>query len=295
MKKKSIYRFLLLSLLMFVSIQLYSQEATKIKPYVTLQYFKNTEGLRILQTTLTYSRNRMELPLGGMEIAFYTGADKQTLLVRNSTNEKGVARFELGSDFEPQTGADGMWAFSSEFMGNDSIEGGTSEVSLRDMLLEMELTQADSIKTVTLKAYTKVGGKEIPVAGETVIVYVPRMFSLLSIGELTLDDAGSASIEFPSDLPGDKEGNLEVIAKIEENATYGNVEKRETMKWGLPTDYSVPVTHRALWTKIAPRWMIYSLSILLAGVWGHYMFAVISLIRIKIDADRKKAKDEYRL
>jgi hypothetical protein len=57
----------------------------------------------------------------------------------------------------------------------------------------------------------------------------------------------------------------------------------------------VPVTHRALWTKIAPRWMIYSLSILLAGVWGHYMFAVISLIRIKIDADKKKAKEEYRM
>ena len=95
------------------------------------------------------------------------------------------------------------------------------------------------------------------------------------------------AIEFPSDLPGDKEGNLVIIAKIEENATFGNVEKRETIKWGLPTDYSVPVTHRALWTKIAPRWMIYTLSILLAGVWGHYLFAIISLIRIKIDANRK--------
>ena len=72
----------------------------------------------------------------------------------------------------------------------------------------------------------------------------------------------AATIEFPSDLPGDKEGNLVIIAKIEENATYGNVEKRETIKWGLPTDYSVPVTHRALWTKIAPQWMIYTLSVL---------------------------------
>ena len=51
------------------------------------------------------------------------------------------------------------------------------------------------------------------------------MFSLLPIGELTLDDAGTATMEFPSDLPGDKEGNLVIIAKIEENATFGNVEK----------------------------------------------------------------------
>jgi len=48
------------------------------------------------------------------------------------------------------------------------------------------------------------------------------------------------------------------------------------------------------WTKIAPKWMIYTLSVLLAGVWGHYLFAIISLIRIKIDAARK-AKEEYRM
>jgi len=187
-----------------------------------------------------------------------------------------------------------MWAFSSEFTGNDTINGETSEVTVRDMRLEMALTEADSIKTVTLNAFTTEGGKEIPVSGEAVTVYVPRMFSLLPVGELTLDDAGSATMEFPSDLPGDKEGNLVIIAKIAENATYGNLEKRETIKWGLPIDYSVPVTHRALWTTIAPRWMIYSLSVLLAGVWGHYLFAIISLIRIKIDATRK-AKEEYRV
>jgi hypothetical protein len=295
MKRIFNYTLLFLSLLPVQSLQLYSQEPAKIKPYVTLQYFKNTEGQRILQTTLTYSRNRMELPLPGMEVAFYTGADQKIILVKSTTNEKGVAKFELNDALKPATNSDGMWAFSSEFSGNDTIEGGTSEVAIKDMILEMELSRADSIKTVTIKAFAKEGGKEKPVSGETVIVYVPRMFSLLSIGELTLDDAGRASIEFPSDLPGDKEGNLVVIAKIEGNATFGNIEKRETIKWGLPTDYSVPVTHRALWTKIAPRWMIYSLSILLAGVWGHYMFAVISLIRIKIDADKKKAKEEYRM
>ena len=293
MKKKLIYSILLISLLPFLSMRLYSQEAAKIKPYVTLQYFKDTEGKRILQTALTYSKNRMELPLPGMEVAFYTGADKKVLLTKINTTDKGIARFELSDDMKPET-VDGMWAFSSEFIGNDTIKGETSEVSVRDMRLEMALTEADSIKTVTLNAFTTEGGKEKPVSGETVTIYVPRMFSLLTVGELTLDDAGSATIEFPSDLPGDKEGNLVIIAKISENATYGNVEKREIMKWGKPTDYSVPVTHRALWTKIAPRWMIYTLSVLLIGVWGHYLFAIIALIRIKMDADRQ-AKEEYRI
>ena len=292
--KKLIYTILLLPLLPFLFVQLNAQDAGKIRPYVTLQYFKDTDGRRILQNTLTYSKNRMELPLPGQEISFYTGTDQKMLLTKSVTNEKGIATFELSGDMKPKTDGEGLWAFSSEFIGNDTIEGGTSEVAVRDIQLKMELSEVDSIKTVTVNAITSEGGKETPVSGETVVVYVPRMFSLLPIGELTLDDSGTASIEFPSDLPGDKEGNLVIIAKIEENSTYGNVEKRETMKWGMPTDYSVPVTHRALWTKIAPKWMIYTLSILLAGVWGHYMFAIISLIRIKMDAVRK-AREEYRL
>ena len=33
-----------------------------------------------------------------------------------------------------------MWAFSSEFKGNDTIEAGTSEITVKDVRLEMTLT-----------------------------------------------------------------------------------------------------------------------------------------------------------
>ncbi len=295
MKAKSIYTILFLLLLPVFSLELHSQDATMISPYLTFQYFMNTEGGRYLQTILTYSHNRMELPLPGMEIAFYSDGGQKVLLAKSTTDSKGIAKFDLGNEIRLGKDASGMWAFSAEFAGNDTIEKGVSEISVRDMRLDLNLTEADSIKTITATATTTEGGNEKPVAGETVIVYVPRMFSLLPVGEINLDDKGTGSIEFPSDLPGDKDGKLVILARIEENEIYGNVEKRETVKWGLPTDYSVPVTHRALWTKIAPRWMIYTLSVLLAGVWGHYLFAIISLIRIKIDADRKKAKEEFRI
>ncbi|MFA5820491.1 MAG: hypothetical protein WC854_14590 [Bacteroidales bacterium] len=292
MKKKVIYTILLLSLLPVFSVNLFSQEITVISPYIHLQYFKNTDDQRILQTTLTYSKNRMELPLPGMEISFFKGGVQKELVATVITDEKGVARFELKGDTKLNTDKNGMWAFSSEFKGNDTIEAGISEISVKDVRLEMALTLVDTIKTITVNAFVKENGTEKPVSGEAVKVYVPRMFSLLQISELTLDKAGTASVEFPSGLPGDKDGNVTIIAKFEENQTFGNVEKRETLMWGLPADYSVPRTHRALWTKTAPRWMIYTLSILLTGVWGHYLFAIISLIRIRKDAKKQKVEDK---
>jgi hypothetical protein len=246
-----------------------------------------------LQTSLTYSKNRIEIPVTGLEISFFTGTNKKELVARAVTDKNGIARFELNSDVKLTTDNDGMWTFSSEFKGNDTIEAGITEITVRDVVLKMSLYEADSTKTITVNAFVNENGKEKPVSGEVITVYVPRMFSLLTIGELTLDDTGTASIEFPSDLPGGKTGNVTIMARFVENSNFGNVEKVETIKWGLPIDY-LPSPHRALWTKTAPRWMIYTLSVLLTGVWGHYLFALISLIRIKIDADRK-AKAEYRI
>jgi hypothetical protein len=294
MKKKLAYIVWVLSILPLFTNRLVAQEVSLISPYVTLQYFKNTDDQRILQTTLTYSKNRIEYPLSGMEISFFTGADKKESIAKVLTDNKGVARFEITSDFKLNKSNDGTWAFRSEYKGNDTIAGGTSEITIKDVRLTMNLTLLDSIRTISVKAVVLENGRENPVSGEAVKVYVPRMFSLLPLGELTLNESGEASIEFPKDLPGDKEGNVTLIAKFEENSTFGNVEKRETLKWGLTTDYSVPSSHRALWTKTAPKWMIYTLSVLLAGVWGHYLFALISLIRINMDAKRK-AREEYKI
>jgi ACT domain-containing protein len=294
MKRKISLTLLLLSLLLLNSLFSYSQENSKISPYIQLQYFKDNDENSYLKTTLTYSSNRMELPLPGMKIIFYSGQEKKAKLTEITTDDKGVAIYNLNHKSDLLVDKNGLWPFSSVFDGNDTIASVNSELLIRDVTLIMTLTEADSIKTIGLIAKKKDKEKEISVSGETVMLYVPRMFSLLPIGEAKLDETGSASVEFPSSLPGDKEGNVTIIARFEEHPEFGNVEKRSTLKWGLPPTYAVPPGHRALWTKTAPRWMIYTLSVLLSGVWGHYLFAIISLIRIRMNA-KKKAKEEYRV
>lgn len=289
MNKKISYTALLLSLLILFQVQTFSQEKSVIAPSIKLQYFKNTDDRRFLQTVLTYSKNRMEIPLAGKEISFYKGSNKE-LIATVTTDNKGIARLELMSDIKLPVNNDGTWSFASIYKGNDTIEGGTSEASIKDVRLEMSLALVDSVKTISIDAVTQGNGKDKPVSGEVVKIYVPRMFSVLPIGEVTLDEKGAGTLEFPSDLPGDKEGKLTVIARIEENQAFGNIEKQSVINWGTPTQYALPTSHRALWTKTPPLWMIYTLSVLLAGVWGHYLFAIISLIRIRIDARKKEPK-----
>jgi hypothetical protein len=293
MRKNISFTILLFSSLLIFTSDLYSQDKALITPYIQLQYFKNTDDQRVLKTTLTYSLNRMELPLAGMEISFYSGSDKKEVLGTGVTDEKGAVKLDLTNALKIIADNAGMWTFNTEFKGNDTIEAASTELSVKDVTLEVTYNESDSIKSIAVKAYTMSNGKELPVSGEPVLVYVPRMFSLLQIGEISLDDNGTGTLEFPGDLPGDKDGNIFVITRFEENATFANVERQMKLKWGVPTDYSLPTTHRALWTKTAPRWMIYTLSILLTGVWGHYLFTIISLIRIRIEAKRKEEEDNY--
>ncbi len=290
--KKIIKLLFLLFLASPLSVSSFSQETGKISPYFQLQYFKDNDNQSSLKATLTYSENRMELPLPGMEINFYSDGVKKDLLASVRTDEKGIANIPVNNISKLPVNSEGQLFFVSEYKGNDTIEASTSELQVKDVQLEMTLEEMDSVKTITLKAYALMGKRNIPAAGESVMIYVPRMFSLLPVAEVTLDDNGTVSVEFPSDLPGDNEGNLKIIARFEDNPTYGTVEKSVNRKWGVPTSYSVPKTHRALWTKTPPTWMIVTLSILLAGVWGHYLFAIISLILIKIDAKPKKPKKE---
>jgi hypothetical protein len=293
--KKISKKLLVVNLFLLLSAFSFSQDEGLISPYITLQYFKNTDGLKSLKTTLTYSVNRMELPLPRQEIFFYTGTTKE-LLASVITDDKGVATFPVDEKTLPVDN-EGHWSFVSEYNGNDTIEAASSDpLSIKDLTLEMTLSEADSIKTASIKAFSMENGKEVPDANELISVYVTRMFSLLSVGDLFLDENGTASVEVPSDIPGDKSGNITIISKLEDHPLFGNVEKRETLQWGIPTSLPAPVIHRALWTKEPPMWMIVTLSILLTGVWGHYLFAIISLILIKIDSKKKKAdKEEYRL
>jgi hypothetical protein len=295
MKKQGIKITLIILLLLKVSSPSFSQAGEKIAPNLQLQYFNITDEIKSLKATLIYSSNRMELPLPGMKISFYSGAPDNNLIGSVITDENGIAAITLSDYKTIPTNAEEFWTFNAEFPGNDSIEGTSAEISIKDLNFVMSLSEADSIKTITLNVTTIRDGIEMPVSGEIVMIYVPRMFSLLPVGEVTLNESGTASIEFPSDLPGDKEGMITIISKLEEHPDFGNIERKVSQKWGVPTEYSVPTAHRALWTKTPPMWMIVTLSILLTGVWGHYLFAIISLFLIKREAKRKKARDEYKL
>ncbi|TFH49943.1 MAG: hypothetical protein E4G92_00985 [Bacteroidia bacterium] len=286
---KVIYRYLALIILSVFcagfSADAQQDEPQKISPYLLFTYLKNTDSQRILQVRMTNITQTGEIPLEGLSIRFLNG---DTVLGEAVTGKTGDAEYILKEDYTPYVGEDGSWPFAAEFDGDSQVDVAEGELSITDVNLEMILTEEEGKRNVTLIASFPSAEGPVPVADEEISVYVPRMFSLLPVGTGTLDAEGRVQIPFPDDIPGDKDGNLIVTGRFNDHYFFGNVEKRELIHWGTPME-EAPAAYRSLWSTLAPRWMIITLSILLLGVWGHYTYVIISLFRIRKDG-RKNAK-----
>lgn len=283
MKVKTLkYLFLLIAISFSAILQAREQadNLEPVEPVMELTCIKDTHGKVNLKASLVNYVNRLPVPLAGLKVNFFAGEDSLIHLGSISTDEDGRAILVLENTKDLPVGPDGI-RYYAEFEGEENILPAEYEVYIMDVTLEMKLSLVDSVKTVTLKAWSVVDGEQLPVADEDVYVYIGRSFADLPVGEDFLDENGEFTMKVPDDIPGDAEGFIEVIARFNDHYLYGTVENRQLIQWGVPAFYDIIAAERTLWTQIAPLWMIITLSILLVGVWSHYAYVVISIIRIK--------------
>lgn len=279
---------ILVTILVFLPALVFAQEsAEKENPILEFTYLKRNDGSKLLTAKLTIFRNRITYPITGSNLAIFPGTEMDSVVV--TTNPDGKAYLVLQPGLVLPVNKEGKTECIARFGGNDSLETAESSIAVQDAVLKMSLNLIDSVKTVTVWAFLP-GNKQdsIPLAGEPVNIYVSRMFSLLKIGEGSFDDQGRFTADFPADLPGEADGNVQIIARIEDNEQYANIETAQSYPWGVPSMHGLYGSQRALWTEIAPVWMIITLTILLLGVWGHYMYVIIQLILIKRESKKLK-------
>lgn len=272
-----------------------SQDSAAASPptsKLNLAYLYCSPDSVLLTATLLINRDGMTLALKGAEIEFFVkeAAGNKTI-GKAKTSQEGIAILTVPAAGLPAD-KDGMISYLATFAGNNTYPSAENSFTAKPASLKLLFSIVDSIKTLTVTAtYKDSKGNVVPLAGETLNIYVPRLFSLLKIGEIALDETGNGSLEFPKEIVGDTLGNLTVLARLEEHDVYGFVQGKNVINWGVPKQYyKAEVPSRELWTPIAPMWMIITLIIMLLGVWAHYIYAVYELIMIKRISDENKPK-----
>jgi hypothetical protein len=216
-----------------------------------------------------------------LKIEFTIGSDSLTKkLGEGITDSRGSVLFNCKPD-QLATDAEGKLNFKASFAGKDSLDAAEEVMVVKRARLEITPVKEDSLLTVKVRLVDLSTGAETPVPETDLGVFVNRLFSGLKLGEGKTDESGEATIEIPNNLPGDDKGNITLLARLEENETYGNLEASIVQQWGTPVSSELKDLPRALWSPHPPIWMLVTFVSLMSAVWGHYIVIIIQLIRLR--------------
>jgi hypothetical protein len=269
------------------------EEIEKVDPSFSISYQKESDGTKVLMGTAKYRKDRVWTRITDLEITFYYLLDgEESKLASTQTDENGLGMLKVHTEIPIPADEDGYMTFLARTSETELFESTEEEIMIIDLFLEMELLTEDDEKQIIARAYTiNIDGEKEPMSDEDLFFYVPRMFSDLQVSEGYLEE-GETYAEFPSDLIGDEDGNLEVIARLVEHDEYGTVEVRMMSNWGISQTAHLQEhpSKGELWTPVAPMWMIVTLIILLLGVWGHYFYTVVQLFLIRKEGKELEQK-----
>lgn len=269
-----------------ITVNCFAQEF-ELKNYRTrfnLNTYKQSDNTRLLEVKFvaTNKKNRRDkLPIYEADIDFYNVLNEEEVKLGTSkTNKQGISLLTIPADQSYLIDEEGFINLRAVFKGMDGMKSKEDEIAVKDISLELYLTEIDKIRTVVFKAYTSDSLKnKIPVEEIDVVFSVGALLSKMTIKEETIRH-GEYKFEFPNNLHGDKDGNIDVFASILDHDDFGNVVQSKKINWGNLIKQETK-KRNTLWSEIAPIWMYVVLTILITGVWANYIYSFINLLKIK--------------
>ncbi|MCL4483344.1 MAG: Ig-like domain-containing protein [Bacteroidetes bacterium] len=268
----------------FATAQDQSQPQGKSEATIELSYYKKADMTKTAVAIVKARIDKKFVPAKNAPVNFYVlHNNEQQLLSSVNTDNKGKAVIALQNGLPLDK--DRSFTIVAK-IENDSLYEDTEEkMHYKEASLTLNLNPHDTARLVTAKV-TEIGkdGKEIPVKDAELKFYVQRLFGIMPAAEdntITTDEKGEASFAFPKNIPGDTAGVITVVARMEDNDQFGNVEKSATTFWGIPLAIEKNSSQRALWEPHAPLPLIFIIATIFGGVWCTYFFIIFQLRKIK--------------
>jgi hypothetical protein len=256
------------------------KERTRLKAY----YEKLASGQKKFSVSVTSGRGR---DMGGVPYAEILmkniTADSTILLATLETDEMGESVLYVDEGFAFQKNEEGFNVVVFEYEGNDSLRGSDRDIEFQELFLRVTPEIIDSVKTVNIYAY-KTLEEEEPVSDVKLKIGVKRLYSTLFLDDVETDEDGMASFNFPDDIPGDSEGNIILTVKLQDSDDFGTVTATKEVDWGVPVNMNATASERSLYGDSAPLWMIIAVGVILGGAWLHFLWAAVSVWRLKNNA-----------
>ena len=287
-------KYILLVLLCFTFriFTLHSQDVSetnpKMEPKLYLECHKNSDNTISLIASLSIRENGQIKYLKGEIIHIYFNEISEDGLIGIVITD-GNGKGELHSTEEKfKSAITNQTHFQFIALLNDTETYAMEKVELTiyETNLEIQCFEEDSVKYVTA-IFSQIDSARnlIPLEDIEIHFYVQRMLGLLPVGgdyTYTNED-GEISIEFPDNLVGKSDGNVEIFVKVEDEEYYGNITNQTSIAWGIPFESKQRIENGSLWGNRAnaPIFLIIISNIIILGVWFVILYLVLQIYKIR--------------
>lgn len=266
----------------------YAQDSVASTTVLSVRYFLPENKIPYINVTTKKKVGRKFEPVKGIPVTVYfSEVTERNLLGKTITGINGEGRVALPASFKSTWDSLNEFKFlaaSDSIAGNESLNG---DVTVKKAILVIDTTSADGTRTVTAQLKEKKGNEWVAVKEIEMKLGIKRSLGNLTVGDAetyTSDSTGTASAEFKKDsMPGDEKGNLVLVARVEDNDSYGNLVIEKKVPWGRITQVETNFWHRTLWStgNRAPLWLLFIALSIIIGVWGTILYLVKQVFKMK--------------
>ena len=224
--------------------------------------------------------------VAGITLALYLDKDSAGYLIdRVTTNNDGEAAAYLSPVLKQKWGNRTLkHTFIAVFNGDKNFEATKGDVTVLRGKINLSISPD---KKVTATVYSMTDTSWTPQKGVDVKLAIARLGGDLPINEtptFTTDSTGQVSADFKRDsIPGDINGNITLIARVEDNDQIGSLSVEKVVAWGAKFKPVNNFDKRSLYATRdkAPVWLQLLAYSIMLSVWAILAYLVFNVIKIK--------------
>jgi len=259
------------------------EDSTKPEVTVTIHHLVVNNSFQYLVVeTKTKANNRWQ-PMKNLPVQLFLDSNStDNLIAKLQTDETGKAKAIIPASLKSTWDASATHKFLAL-----TQDGTTAESEITKAKIIIDTANVDGARTVNVQVLKWENSDWTPAKDVELRIGVKRLGSELKIGDdetYTTDSTGQVAAEFKRDsLPADEKGNLVLVARVEDNDSYGSLSIEKSVPWGVYFKSENNFGERALWAARgkAPVWLYAMAYSIIIAVWGTLFYLIYLIVRIK--------------
>ena len=247
---------------------------------LSLDYYKMMDGDSYLSISAKTRENRKYIAVQDLIVNIYQNHnDLETILGTIQTDVDGNGQLILSPDIlKLPNDSIRLMKFRAKIQNQSGYKDNNKSLEIYDAILKTEITTIDSTSTIVARLY-RVSME--PIVNAEIKVYVERSFAPLILGDefYKTDKDGTIVVPIKSDIPGDEDGNIQILVKLEDDDSYGNLSAKISAL-GVPITPDLSFyTNRTMWSTRdkTPLWLLIIPNMIIFGIWITIFYLIYQL------------------